>query len=91
MKHVIRLYFIYCGDQRHLIVQIGILKKQPIFFVYSVQQMADIIKRTAPTADTVHLPVCILQQEICQMGADHACNASDQCFCAHFVISSSSF
>ena len=55
------------SEQRDQIIKVGIQEEYTVLVVSTFKQMLDIFDGAAPTANTVDIPVCVIQQIICQV------------------------
>ena len=83
MKYIVRSDLLHYGEQGHQIVEVGVLKEHPILVVGTVKEVLHIVNGTAPAADSVDVPIRVLQQIVRQVGAYHASDSGNKCFSHH--------
>jgi hypothetical protein len=59
MEDIVRLDLLDHRDQRHLVIEIRIVKEHSVFPVDPIQKMFHIVQRTPPAADAVDIPIGI--------------------------------
>ena len=77
MEDIVGLRLAHRMEERELIAQVGVLEEDPLLAIDAVEVVLDIVHRAAPTSDTPDVPVSVLQQEIDQVGSDHAGDPGD--------------
>ena len=83
MEDIVRLNFLDDREQGDQVVEVSVLKKDPVLVIGPLEKMLDIVDGAAPAADTVDVPVSVLQQVVRQVGTYHTRDAGDEGFICH--------
>lgn len=84
MEDIVRLDFLDDREQGDQVVEVSVLKKDPVLVIGPLKKMLDIVDGAAPATDTVDVPVSVLQQVVRQVGTYHTRDAGDEGFGGHF-------
>ena len=78
VEDVVRPRRLHRALNRHVIPQVPIHEPKPVPTVHAVDMLLDVVERAAPTRQADELPIVLLQQEVGEVGADHAGDAGDE-------------